>query len=109
MALSIPFEISVQELKEWRDSGKAFRLVDVREPDEFAFANLGGTLIPLNTLATHLQDFGPDEDIVVHCRSGGRSAMAVEFLRRNGLPRARNLRGGILAWSKEIDPAVPQY
>jgi rhodanese-related sulfurtransferase len=109
MALQIPFEITVQELKEWRDSGKDFKLIDVREPSEYQRCNIGGTLMPMNTLAAHLQDFDPNDEIVVHCKLGGRSGMAVEFLRRNGFPKARNLRGGIIAWSKEIDPSVPQY
>ncbi len=109
MALTIPFEISVQELKEWMDSGREFVLVDVREPNEFATANIGGKLIPLNSVPQHLSELDPEADIVVHCKLGGRSGMAVEFMRRNGLPKARNLRGGIIAWSKEIDPTVPQY
>ena len=109
MALTIPFEISVQELKEWIDSGKKFSLIDVREPDEYAFANIGGKLIPLNSLPQHLSELDSEADIVVHCKLGGRSGMAVEFMRRNGLPKARNLRGGIIAWSKEIDPTIPQY
>ena len=109
MAFEIPFEISVQELKEWMDTGKDFVLIDVREPDEFAIANLGGKLIPLNSLSSHLAEFDPEAEIVVHCKVGGRSGMAVEFMRRNGLPKTRNLRGGIIAWSKEIDPKVPQY
>ena len=109
MALKIPFEVSVQELKEWIDSGKMFTLVDVREPDERNIASIGGTLIPLNSIPQHLQELDPETDLVVYCRSGGRSGMAVEFMRRNGLERARNLRGGILAWSREIDPTIPQY
>ena len=109
MPLKIPFEVSVQELKEWMDSGKKFTLVDVREPDERNIATIGGTLIPLNSIPQHLRELDPDTDIVVYCRSGGRSGMAVEFMRRNGLERTRNLRGGILAWSKEIDPCVRQY
>ena len=109
MALTIPFEISVQELKEWMDTKKDFQLIDVREPNEFATANIGGRLIPLNTIQNHLNEFDPEKDMVVHCKMGGRSGMAVEFLRRNGFPKARNLRGGIIAWSSEIDPAVPKY
>ncbi len=109
MALKIPFEVSVQELKEWIDSGKMFTLVDVREPDERNIASIGGRLIPLNSIPQHLQELDPETDLVVYCRSGGRSGMAVEFMRRNGLERARNLRGGILAWSREIDPTIPQY
>ena len=109
MALDIPFEITVQELKQWQDDGKKFTLVDVREPAEYKTANIGGKLIPLNSLPEHLAELDPEADIVVHCKLGGRSGMAVEFMRRNGLPKARNLKGGIIAWSKEIDPKVPQY
>lgn len=109
MALQIPFEISVQELKEWQDSGRDFTLIDVREPSEYQTANIGGTLMPLKTLPAHLPELDPEKDIVVHCKLGGRSGMAVEFLRRNGFPKARNLRGGIIAWSQQIDPKVPQY
>ena len=109
MALQIPFEITVKELKEWRDQGKQFTLIDVREPNEYATANIGGTLVPLTTLSAHLSDFDPEADIVVHCKLGGRSGMAVEFMRRNGFPKARNLQGGIIAWSEQIDPSVPKY
>ena len=109
MALKIPFEVSVQELKEWLDTGKEFSLIDVREPSERSVASIGGKLIPLNTIPQHLSELDPNLDIVVYCRSGGRSGMAVEFMRRNGFDRARNLRGGILAWSREIDPTVRQY
>jgi sulfur-carrier protein adenylyltransferase/sulfurtransferase len=109
MALEIPFEITVQELKQWMDTGKDFVLIDVREPNEYTTANIGGKLIPLNTIPEHLSEFDPEADIVVQCKVGGRSGMAVEFMRRNGLPKARNLRGGIIAWSKEIDPSVPLY
>jgi rhodanese-related sulfurtransferase len=109
MALTIPFEISVQELKEWRDQGKQFTLVDVRESKEYATANIGGKLIPLSTLPQHLSELDPEADIIVHCKLGGRSGMAVEFMRRNGFPKARNLRGGIIAWSEQIDPSIPKY
>ncbi len=109
MASIIPFEITVQELKQWQDEGKDFVLIDVREPSEFKTANMGGTLIPLNSLPEHFSELDPEADIVVHCHLGGRSGMAVEFMRRNGFTKARNLRGGIAAWSKQIDPKVPQY
>lgn len=91
------------------DTGKPFTLIDVREPDEREIASIGGKLVPLATIPVHLKDLDPESDIIVYCRSGARSGMAVEFMRRNGLQRARNLRGGILAWSREIDPAVRQY
>ena len=107
--MNIPFEITVQELKEWQDQGKEFLLIDVREPAEYQTANMGGKLIPLSTIAEHMNELDPEGDIVVHCHLGGRSGMAVEFLRRNGFLRARNLRGGIAAWSQQIDPTIPQY
>jgi sulfur-carrier protein adenylyltransferase/sulfurtransferase len=106
---TIPFEITVEELKELRDNGSPHRLIDCREPDEFKTANIGGELMPMNTIPARLQDLDPDEDIVVYCKVGGRSAMVVEYLRRNGFDKARNLRGGIYAWSEKIDPTVPKY
>jgi adenylyltransferase/sulfurtransferase len=109
MALAIPFELTVQELKEWRDQGKPHMLIDVREVREYNVAQMGGTLMPLATLPLRLNDLDPDAEIIVHCHHGGRSGMATEFLRRNGFEKARNLRGGIDAWSREIDPAVPRY
>ncbi len=109
MSLQIPFEITVQELKQWRDEKRDFTLVDVREPSEYQICNIGGKLIPLNALPQHLAELDPESEIVVHCKLGGRSGQAVEFMRRNGFPKARNLRGGIIAWSKEIDPSVVQY
>lgn len=106
---AIPFEITVQELKQWRDEKRPHRLIDVREPEEFKIASIDGELIPLNSLPMRLQDLDPEEDLVIHCKVGGRSGMAVEYLRRNGFPKARNLRGGILEWSEKIDPNVPRY
>ena len=105
----IPFEISVEELKEWREKNHPHVLIDVREPREFATATIGGELMPLGTLPARLQDLDPEADIVVLCHIGGRSAMATEFLRRNGFPNARSLKGGISAWSSKIDPAIPKY
>jgi adenylyltransferase/sulfurtransferase len=103
--------ITVQRLKEQRDAGEAPFLLDVRRPTEYEIANLGGTLIPVSELAERLDELAGhrDEEIVVHCRSGARSAQAVELLREHGFEHAKNLKGGILAWSKEIDPNVPQY
>jgi adenylyltransferase/sulfurtransferase len=109
MALAIPFEITVKELKEWRDQGHEHVLLDVREPREHRVAEMGGRLVPLATLPMLLNELDPEQDIVVHCHLGGRSGMATEFLRRNGFPKARNLRGGIEAWSREIDPSVARY
>jgi rhodanese-related sulfurtransferase len=109
MALTIPFEISVQELKQWRDEARPHVLIDVREQREQAIAQIGGRLVPLATVPVLLNELDAEDDIVIHCHLGGRSGMATEFLRRNGFPKARNLRGGIEAWSREIDPSVPRY
>jgi sulfur-carrier protein adenylyltransferase/sulfurtransferase len=104
--MPVPFEITVHELKELRDAGTPHRLIDCREPDEFQKANIGGELMPMNTIPSRLQDLDPDEDIIVYCKVGGRSGMVVEFLRRNGFDKARNLRGGILAWAQHVDPTI---
>lgn len=89
--------------------GTPHRLIDCREPNESAKASIGGELMPMNTIPSRLQDLDPDEDIIVYCKVGGRSAMVVEYLRRNGFERARNLQGGIYAWSDKIDPTLPKY
>ena len=105
-------EITVQELKQLMDEGQTPFILDVREPKEFDVANLDGTLIPLGQLAARLDeldDHRDDDLIVVHCRSGGRSAQAVQFLQAAGFGNARNLKGGTLAWSREIDPSMPTY
>ncbi|MCY4674545.1 MAG: rhodanese-like domain-containing protein [Bacteroidetes bacterium] len=105
-------EITVRELKQLLDENKRPFILDVREESEYAIANLGGYLIPLGELVDHVEELKKhcdDELIVVHCRSGGRSAQAVRFLHAAGLLNAKNLRGGTLAWSKEIDPSLPTY
>ena len=86
-------------------------ILDVREEREYAVANLSGTLIPLQQLPYRLDELEAHKDdlIVVHCRSGGRSAQAVQFMRAQGFEHAKNLRGGVLAWSHEIDPSMPTY
>jgi adenylyltransferase/sulfurtransferase len=104
-------EISVHDLKERRDAGSAPFLLDVREPYEADIASIGADqLIPVDELEKRLDELEADKDteIVVHCRSGGRSAKATKLLREKGY-EASNLAGGVLAWSDEIDPDVPQY
>lgn len=111
MADRIP-EITVRELKDRMDNGEAPFILDVRRPDEYEIANLDGTLIPLDELPDRLGDIEAhrgDDLLVVHCRSGARSAKAVEMLRQAGFENAVNLKGGVLAWSDEIDPAMPKY
>ncbi|MCU0416162.1 MAG: rhodanese-like domain-containing protein [Cytophagaceae bacterium] len=98
-------EISVTELKELKDSKADFQLIDVREPAEFEEANLDGILIPLQTLPSQVEKIAKDKQVVVHCRSGKRSANAIAFLEANyGFENLYNLVGGILAWRDEIDP-----
>ncbi len=102
-------EITVQDLKEWRDSGKAHQLVDVREANEYEFANIDGDLIPLGSIMSAQDKIKDDVDVVLMCRSGQRSAAAVDALQKAGFDNLYNLKGGILAWSREIDNTIPQY
>ena len=104
-------EITVQELKAMMDKEQTPFILDVREEREYAVANLSGTLIPLQQLPYRLNELEAHKEdlIVVHCRSGGRSAQAVQFMRAQGFGHAKNLRGGVLAWSHEIDPSMPTY
>ena len=107
---SVP-DMSVSDLKALRDAGDDPFVLDVREPDEYAAANLDGALIPLGELPGRLGELEAhrgDSLIVVHCRSGMRSARAVETLHAAGFTNAVNLRGGIHAWSDEIDPSLPK-
>ena len=103
------FEISVEELKRRLDAKEDIFILDVREPHEYQICNLNGHLIPLNDLPKRVNELDPDKEVVVHCKMGGRSAMAVEFLQKSGFTKARNLTGGIAAWSDKIDPKVPKY
>jgi sulfur-carrier protein adenylyltransferase/sulfurtransferase len=108
MAPSIP-EISVKDLKTKLDKKEKFTLLDVREPHEYEVAKIeGSTLIPLGTLPDNFAKLDKAQEIVVHCKMGGRSARAVQFLREKGY-NAVNVAGGINAWSEEIDPSVPTY
>ncbi len=103
-------EITVQELKEMMEQNEDFQLVDVREPYERDLATLGGELIPAGLLANSVQRFSKDKKVVLYCRSGARSANAIRELEKNfGLENLFNLKGGILAWSKEIDPTMRVY
>ena len=102
-------QMSVQELKQRRDAGEDIFVLDVREPFEYQIANIGGTLIPQNQVPQRLAEIDRDREIVVQCRSGGRSQRVAEFLTSQGYPNVKNLAGGILAWSDQIDPRVPKY
>jgi molybdopterin/thiamine biosynthesis adenylyltransferase/rhodanese-related sulfurtransferase len=102
-------EITVEELKRRLDAKDDLFILDVREPHEYQICNLDGYLIPLNDLPKRVHELDPSKDLVVHCRSGVRSAKAVEFLQKAGYTKAKNLAGGILAWADRIDPKVPKY
>jgi molybdopterin/thiamine biosynthesis adenylyltransferase/rhodanese-related sulfurtransferase len=102
-------EITPRELKSRLDRGDDLFILDVREPHEFQICNLNGHLIPLGELPRRVHELDSSREIVAHCRSGKRSAEAVDFLRKAGFRKILNLKGGILAWSDEVDPAVPKY
>ena len=105
---SVP-EISARELKARLDRGDDIYVLDVREPHEYQIANIGGHLIPLGDLPKRVNELDSSREIVAHCRSGKRSAEAAEFLRKAGFKKILNLKGGILAWSDEVDASVPKY
>lgn len=103
-------EIDVLALKARLDRGENFVLVDVREPHEFQIGRIPTSrLIPLGELPKRLNELNVGDDIVVHCKSGMRSAKAMELLKQSGFKRVKNLKGGILAWSDKVDPSVPKY
>ncbi len=103
-------EVTVQELKALIDSKADFQLIDVREPHEFDICNLGGELIPQAEVPHSIDRIEKDKQVVVHCRSGARSGNMVQWLEKNhGFTNLYNLKGGILAWAKEIDPDMPTY
>lgn len=108
MNSAIP-QVTVQELKQRRDAGEEIFLLDVREPFEQQIAQIGGTLIPLNDVPQRLQEIPRDREVIVHCKSGGRSQRAAEFLQQSGYSNVKNLAGGILAWSDQVDPSIPKY
>jgi len=99
--------VTVQELNEARQTKAPHFLLDVREPAEYAVGRIEGSkFIPLGELESRLAELPRDQRILVHCKAGGRSAKAVGLLRQHGFNDAWNVAGGIIAWSKEIDPSV---
>jgi molybdopterin/thiamine biosynthesis adenylyltransferase/rhodanese-related sulfurtransferase len=109
-ALPPELEVTVEELNARLSSGTAPAIVDVREPQEFQICRIpGSVLIPLGSLGARLAELPRDREIVVHCKSGARSAKAVRLLQERGFTGARNLKGGILAWIERIDPSLPRY
>jgi len=102
-------EISVQELKEKKDNGEDFQLIDVREDFEYEMSNLGGELIPLGGIMIEANKIDKNKPVIIMCRSGKRSAAAIMQLEQQGFTNLYNLQGGILAWAEEIDPSIEVY
>jgi adenylyltransferase/sulfurtransferase len=106
-----PDEVSVQDMKRaLEDPQRGVKVIDVREPDEHEIAHVdGATLFPLSTLSQRFTELDPNQRYYIHCRSGVRSMKALHFLREHGFKHLKNVRGGILAWSEEIDSSVARY
>lgn len=102
-------QITPTDLDKRLKNGEAIQLVDVREPDEFAIASIGGTLIPLGEIVTRYQELDPQLPTAVLCHHGVRSARAAQFLLSVGFTHVMNISGGIDRWSREVDPAVRTY
>lgn len=103
-------EITAPEVKKMMDERKRFVLIDVREPHEYQICRIpGSTLIPLGDVPRRMHELNSADEIVVHCRSGMRSAQAVELLMKAGFRKIHNLKGGVLAWADQVDPGMPKY
>lgn len=103
-------EVTVDELKSMIDNNEDFQLIDVREAYEFDIVNLGGELIPLSNIINNPDQINRERKTVIHCKSGGRSAAAIQQLEmKYGFTNLYNLKGGIIAWAKVIDTSLPVY
>ncbi|HVY76245.1 MAG TPA: molybdopterin-synthase adenylyltransferase MoeB [Puia sp.] len=103
-------EITAKELYEWQVTGKKFQLIDVREPSEYEIVEIGGELIPLNTIASNADRIATDREVVIHCKMGGRSTKAIRELEEKfGFTNLYNLKGGILSYIDEIRPELVKY
>lgn len=100
-------EIDARELKRMKDAGEAFQLIDVREPYEAEQCNINGTLIPMGEVVDRVSEIRKDIPVVVHCRSGARSAAVINALSsRYGFTNLINLKGGILGYGRDVDPSL---
>jgi adenylyltransferase/sulfurtransferase len=106
-----PDEVSVQEMKRALENPSlGIKVIDIREPDEYAIAHVDGVpLFPLSQLVQRVEELNPEQGYYIHCHAGGRSLRAVQFLRQRGFKSLKSVKGGISAWSREIDPDVPTY
>ena len=103
-------EKTVVELKAMMDNGEDFQLIDIREAYEFDICNLNGMLIPVDEIEENIEKISREKPVVLHCRSGSRSAYITEYLQNTyHFTNLYNLKGGILAWSNEIDPSITKY
>ncbi len=100
-------DITVKELKERMDAGTAPRIIDVREPHEWEMGHITDELFPMASVPVRIDELknSQDAELVVHCRSGGRSGQIAMYLRQQGFQNVRNLLGGMLAWKEEVDPS----
>jgi adenylyltransferase/sulfurtransferase len=106
-----PDEVTVQDMKEALENPKlGIKVLDVREPDEYQLAHIEGVpLLPLSQLAQRFSELDPKQTYYIHCKAGGRSLQAVHFLRQHGFSSLKSVKGGISAWSEQIDPGIPKY
>ena len=102
-------EITVTELKRMRDANEPHQLIDVREEFEYELANIRGELIPMGTIPEHLDKISKNKPVIIHCKSGKRSATIVQYLEQQEYTNVSNLKGGILGWIDEIDPSLTKY
>lgn len=101
--------ITVSELKKLKDENADFQLIDVREEHEVEIAEIGGEHIPMGDVMDNLDKISKDKKVVIHCRSGARSGAICNALEAEGYTNVYNLKGGIAAWSNEIDSSVTKY
>lgn len=103
-------EITVQELKRKIDAQEDFQLIDVREQHEYDISNLNGELIPMGKVFDHIDSIARDKPVIIYCKSGARSGVIVrELEKRFDFKNLYNLKGGILAYAREIDPSIPGF
>ena len=104
-------EITVEELNNLKLEGSNFKLIDVREANEVEIATIGGVLVPLGSVIQNIDSFDENEEkVIVYCRSGKRSASAIDFVQREtDQQNLYNLKGGILEWADKIDNSINKY
>lgn len=102
-------EVTVSDLKKLKDNKADFQLIDVREEHELEICEIGGLHIAMGEVMDNLDKISKDKQVIIHCRSGARSGAICQALEANGFNNVYNLKGGIIAWSTEIDPSITKY